>query len=93
MDWDYQWRAMRQLYSMFRVEEPTRFTPDFVEGVHDIMFFANPDKLRFRVPPDWLFVNRLQFGLFSVLVHLGAEVTWSELFRRAVESPTREAPQ
>jgi hypothetical protein len=40
------------------------------------------------MPPDWLFVNRLQWGLNSVLAHLDATGPWPELFRRAVESPT-----
>jgi hypothetical protein len=35
-----------------------------------------------------LFVNRLQWGLNSVLAHLDATGPWPELFRRAVESPT-----
>lgn len=52
------------------------------------MMFRNPNKFRLRLPPDWLFVNRLQFGLLSVLVWLGARGDWARLFRRAVESPT-----
>ncbi|HEY3353251.1 MAG TPA: hypothetical protein VGQ83_08395 [Polyangia bacterium] len=43
------------------------------------------------MPRDWLFVNRLQWGLNSVLAHLGATAPWGELFRRAVASPTTKA--
>jgi hypothetical protein len=33
-----------------------------------------------------LLVNRLQWGLFSVLADLGAEVSYRDIFRQAVES-------
>ena len=47
--------------------------------------------MKIALPPDWLFLNRLQWGLNSVLAHLQATGPWKSLWRRAVESPTAPA--
>lgn len=44
------------------------------------------------MPPEWLLLNRLQWGLNSVLAHLGASARWGEVFRAAVEGPTLAPP-
>ncbi len=90
-DFDHQFDAMRFMYGPALATAPVRFTHDFISAVHDRLIFANRNKLKLALPADWLFVNRLQFGLFSVLAHLGAEATWGELLRAAVEAPTAAA--
>jgi len=87
-DFDYQWRIFQYLYEPFLSHEPFTFTHEYVRRSYDLMIFRNPNKFRTGLPPDWLFVNRLQWGMNSVLAHLGATRAWGELFRRAVESPT-----
>jgi predicted unusual protein kinase regulating ubiquinone biosynthesis (AarF/ABC1/UbiB family) len=87
-DFEHQWQAMRVLYRPMLSAEPFVFSPGFIEEVNDALLFRNANKLRFAMPPDWLFLNRLQFGLFSVLSHLGARIPCADLFRAAVDSPT-----
>ena len=77
-DWDYQWKAMRFMYTPF-LEPGFRFTPDFVMKTFGVLMFDNPNKLKIAMPPEWLFLNRLQWGLNAVLAQLGAAGPWREL--------------
>jgi len=88
-DWDYHWQAMDFLYAPFKSAEPTTYTGTFITDANAMMVFDNPNRLKLALPPDWLFVNRLQFGLLSVLAQLGSTADWGALFRSAVESETR----
>ena len=38
-----------------------------------------------RMPPDQLFVTRLQFGLYSLLAELGAEADWRAIMDSALD--------
>jgi len=40
-----------------------------------------PDESFFTMPPDMLFVNRLQFGFYSVLARLDVEVDYASVER------------
>lgn len=90
-DFDHQYEAMRFLYRPALTPAPTAMTHAFVAEIHDRLTFANKNKLKLALPADWLFVNRLQFGLFSVLAHLGATVRFDRLLRDALDLPTKIA--
>jgi len=90
-DWDYQWDMMRYLYEPYTARKPFTFTHDYVKRSYDLLVWKNPNRFHVGLPRDWLFVNRLQWGLNSVLAHLNATGPWAELWRRAVESPTEPA--
>lgn len=85
-DWDFQWKAMNVLYEPLKSKEPTRYTGSLIQRANAINVFDNPNKMKLTLPKDWLFCNRLQFGLLSVLAQLGARADWAPLFRAAVES-------
>jgi predicted unusual protein kinase regulating ubiquinone biosynthesis (AarF/ABC1/UbiB family) len=84
-DYDYQWKVMRHLYEPFLSPERVAFTHAHVSRSYDLLMFQNPNRFRTVIPPDWLFVNRLQWGLYSVLAHLQARARWGDLFREALE--------
>jgi predicted unusual protein kinase regulating ubiquinone biosynthesis (AarF/ABC1/UbiB family) len=86
-DFDHQYEAMRVLYAHLTDPRPSAFTAEAMQRTHDALVFKNKNKFRLALPPDWLFVNRLQVGMFSVLAHLGSVVSWSELFRAALALP------
>jgi predicted unusual protein kinase regulating ubiquinone biosynthesis (AarF/ABC1/UbiB family) len=95
LDWEHQWKAFRHLYQPFLTPKTFEFTPAFIRETHDLLVFRNPNVLRTAMPREWLMVNRLQWGLNSVLAELHAEARWSEAFREAVESatePVEDAP-
>lgn len=89
-DWDYQWEAMCHLYRPFTQHEP-RFTysQEYVRESYGLLMFDNPNQRLMAMPPAWLLLNRLQWGLNSVLALLDAQGAWPDYFRAAIESPTR----
>jgi predicted unusual protein kinase regulating ubiquinone biosynthesis (AarF/ABC1/UbiB family) len=67
-------------------ESPFRITPQYVRsdvsGVRPLKseLFAK-DKSFVMPPPGWAFMNRLQFGFFSVLSKLDVEIDYAEIER------------
>lgn len=86
-DWDAQWQATNFLYKPF-LEPNYRFDSTYLSESYDVLMFKNPNKLRTAMPPEWIFLNRLQWGLFAVLDGLRARGPWGELWREYVHGPT-----
>ncbi|MDB4996607.1 MAG: hypothetical protein JWM74_4039 [Myxococcaceae bacterium] len=86
-DWDAQWEAMGVLYRPMR-DPNFRFTGGFVRETYDALMFKNPNKLRLGMPPEWLFLNRLQWGIFAILADLGAGPGIHAIWRESIESKT-----
>lgn len=86
-DWDYQWRAVQDLYLPLKTPG-FRFTDDYVQNSYGLQVFDNPNKMKLRMGPEWLLLNRLQWGLYAILAKLDAAGDWPALFRASVESPT-----
>jgi predicted unusual protein kinase regulating ubiquinone biosynthesis (AarF/ABC1/UbiB family) len=60
------------------------YAASLVDGMKDMAQAARkvPADQFFAMPPDMLFVNRLQFGFYSVLARLDVEVDYAEVERR-----------
>jgi predicted unusual protein kinase regulating ubiquinone biosynthesis (AarF/ABC1/UbiB family) len=86
-DWDHQWTVMRYLYRPFMAtkKEPFTYTHEYVQESYGVLLFDNPNRMRMAMPAEWVFLNRLQWGLNSILAALGASGGWGEIFRPAVE--------
>ncbi len=84
-DWDAQWDALGLLYRPMR-EPEFRFTRAFVRETYDALLFRNPNKLRLAMPGEWVFLNRLQWGIFAILADLGAGPGVHGLWREVIES-------
>jgi predicted unusual protein kinase regulating ubiquinone biosynthesis (AarF/ABC1/UbiB family) len=89
-DWDHQWGMMRYLYRPFLAREPFTYTHEYVKESYGMLLFDNPNRSTQRMPPEWLFLNRLQWGLNSVLAHLSATAPWGEIWLAGIEAPTVE---
>ncbi|MCA9710233.1 MAG: AarF/ABC1/UbiB kinase family protein [Myxococcales bacterium] len=87
-DWDHQWAMMLYLYRPFLATEPFTYTHEYVKESYGMLIFDNPNRYSGRMPPEWLFLNRLQWGLNSVLAYLHATAPWGEIWRAGIESPT-----
>jgi hypothetical protein len=87
-DWEHQWGMMKYLYRPFLAKEPFTYTHEYVKESYGLLIFDNPNRWSGAMPREWLFLNRLQWGLNSVLAHLQATGPWGEIWRAAVESPT-----
>lgn len=89
-DWDHQWAMMQYLYRPFMATEPFTYTHQYVKESYGMLLFDNPNRFTGRMPPEWLFLNRLQWGLNSVLAYLEATGPWGEIWRAGIEAPTVE---
>ena len=86
-DYDHQWELTRHLYLPFTQRDPFfTFTDAYVRESYSVLLFDNKNQFRMAMPPEWLLLNRLQWGLNAVLAKLHATGPWPTLFRTAVES-------
>lgn len=89
-DWDYQWEVTRYLYTPF-IEKRFTYDGDYVSKSYKLMIFDNPNKNLTACPAEWVLLNRLQWGLNSVLAHLHATADWRALWADYIDE-TRPAP-
>jgi predicted unusual protein kinase regulating ubiquinone biosynthesis (AarF/ABC1/UbiB family) len=88
--------AVRYTRECFRplFESPYRVTKAFagslVDGMRDMAKLARsrPKDEFFTMPPEMLFVNRLQFGFYSVLARLDVEVDYAAVERAFIPAPS-----
>lgn len=86
-NWEWQWDLMRHVYEPFRSTKPYRYNRDYVKESYKRILWENENKRHACMPPPMLFVNRLQWGLHSIMADLGAEAVYADIFREAVEAP------
>ncbi len=87
-DWDHQWAMMQYLYRPFLATGPFAYSNDYVRESYGLMIFDNPNRFRTAMPAQWVFLNRLQWGLNSILAALGASARYCDLYREALELPS-----
>ncbi len=56
------------------------------------LILKNRNRFSMRLPPNQLFINRLQWGLYSVLADLNVDAVYCDIFRAAVEAPIEPIP-
>lgn len=87
-DWDFQWGAMRALHRPWLAKQPFTYTSEYVAELNELLLWNNPNKMKTLYPPEWLILNRLQWGLNSILVELGATVNYRDAWVEAISTPT-----
>jgi hypothetical protein len=78
----YSRRCFEPLFAApYRITKP--FAASLVSGMRDMAATARklPDEQFFSMPPEMLFVNRLQFGFYSVLARLDVQVDYASVER------------
>ena len=83
-DFDHHWEVMQYLYEPF-TQPRFRYTQEYVSRSWKLMTWGNPNVRRTRVPGPWVLVQRLQWGLNSVLALLDAEADYGTPFREALD--------
>lgn len=93
-DYDAQWRITEYLYRPFKQASPyMTYTEEYVRESYGVLLFENPNQRKTAMPPEWVLLNRLQWGLNAVLAKLEATGPWPTWFREAVEAPFEGAPR
>lgn len=92
-DFAHQWDVTRYLYTPFTQRDPFfTYTDEYVRKSYGLMIFENPNQRRTACPPEWLLLNRLQWGLNAVLAKLEATAPWPDHFSRAARDQIAAAP-
>jgi predicted unusual protein kinase regulating ubiquinone biosynthesis (AarF/ABC1/UbiB family) len=87
-DWEHQWNVFRHIYRPFVDTDPFfTYTDDYVRRSYGLLLFDNPNRARTSMPPEFLLLNRLQFGMDAVLAKLGATAPWPDHFKDAASAP------
>ena len=89
-DWDYQWDAMRHVYRPY-LEPGFQYNAQYVRESFGVLMFDNPNRMKIAMPPEWLFLNRLQWGLNAVLAQLHARGPWREVVEELLATPLSPA--
>jgi hypothetical protein len=81
---------MREWYYPCYAGKEFQFTRAFVSRCWAEMKGWNPRKMHMRFPRELLFLNQVQWGLYSVLADMEAKGNWESIpmsFPRRRESP------
>jgi predicted unusual protein kinase regulating ubiquinone biosynthesis (AarF/ABC1/UbiB family) len=78
-DFEYQLEISRYLYRPWLSHEPFRYDRRYVAESLRILVTDNPNRRLMSMPAELVFVNRLQWGLNSVLAALEAEADWAAI--------------
>ena len=81
--------AAQQAYEKLGFQVQPRGYHQKLGTANHLMIFDNPNKNRTGLPAEWVLLNRLQWGLNSILAHLGATGDWRGIWRELIDSPTR----
>jgi predicted unusual protein kinase regulating ubiquinone biosynthesis (AarF/ABC1/UbiB family) len=84
-DFDYHRQLLYLYYQPMMETRPFFFTPEYIEKTWRVFVVENPNRDCMHLPADWLFTNRLQWGLLSVLSSLRAHVPCRDIYLRCLE--------
>lgn len=87
-DFDAQWNIAQHLYIPFKQRTPFfTYTDAYVRGGYGTLIFDNPNQRKTAMPPEWLLLNRLQWGMNAVLAKLDATGRWPDYFSANARAP------
>jgi predicted unusual protein kinase regulating ubiquinone biosynthesis (AarF/ABC1/UbiB family) len=92
-DYGYHMKVSKYLHRPWLGDQPFRYSHDYVKESLSLMISRNPNASYTRIPPEFVFVNRLQWGLNSILAVLGAEANWRALLLPLLYSPNEIWPE
>ena len=83
-DWDYQWDLYGFILAPVTSEGPFTYTKEYKEEGNRFFIYENKNKKSMNLPKPFVLVNRLQWGLKTILVDLQATGDFSTSFRNAL---------
>jgi predicted unusual protein kinase regulating ubiquinone biosynthesis (AarF/ABC1/UbiB family)/DNA-binding XRE family transcriptional regulator len=92
-DFDHQNRVNLQLYEPYLAAGRYRFTSTFLASTWQTCVRKNANRARINVPPEWVFLPRLQWGLYAILARLAASCDWRAKLLDLVYEPGEPRPE
>ncbi len=93
-DFDFHWQLLCHQWAPYR-ERDFEFTSEYIRAGSQYTGPSNPNLRLLAFPPQWIWVQRLIWGLHSVLMRLGAKGDFASVARESLDeskSPQRAAP-
>lgn len=90
-DWPSYWRLARHQYAPY-LRGRFRFDLAYVRRGMELAGPGNPSLRRLRVPPAWIWLQRLHWGLHAVLARLEVEGDFATLFREILDRDPEPDP-
>lgn len=90
-DYDSMWAFVRYLYEPMLAPRFTFTREHAARAIH--LARADKNLRKTAMPPEWLLLNRLQWGLFSLLARLDATGDFGEPFWAAIEGTADVVPR
>ncbi len=89
-DYDAQWRVMQYLYEPM-TSPKFRYERGYTARMFELMPKTSPNMWRMNIPPEWVLVQRLQWGMNGILARLEAEGDFGSRFRAALDTTVDHA--
>ena len=83
-DHDFHWEMMNHVYTPFKEDQEFCYDHEHNADTNNYMLWENKNTFSAAMPGDFLFINRLQWGLAAVLADLNACNNYSRVFKDAV---------
>jgi len=81
---DFHWELMNHVYVPYRSEAVFRYTREYNAKTNHYLLWGNKNRFYAKMPADFLFINRLQWGMAALMADLDAEGIWSIPFKDAI---------
>jgi predicted unusual protein kinase regulating ubiquinone biosynthesis (AarF/ABC1/UbiB family)/DNA-binding XRE family transcriptional regulator len=91
-DFEFHHKMFSRLYQPWNDAKPFKFSPLYMKELWQFIMKKNPNILKGKIPKDWIFLIRLQWGLFSLLSMLGAEANWNSILLEII-NPDKSNPR
>lgn len=87
-DFEHHWLLLRHQYAPYiDTKSGFAFTQDYLKKGMEYSQPSSPNLRQLAIPPEWIWIQRLQWGLHAVLVRLQAEGNFASIFQEAIEQP------
>jgi predicted unusual protein kinase regulating ubiquinone biosynthesis (AarF/ABC1/UbiB family) len=90
-DFDHFFKVMEHLHRPL-IAERFRFTDEYVKEGYTYNGPTSPNARSLSIPSPYVWVMRLQWGLWSILAKLGAEGSFAGLFDELLSHPVEPLP-
>jgi predicted unusual protein kinase regulating ubiquinone biosynthesis (AarF/ABC1/UbiB family) len=92
-DFDAHYRIGLYLMRPWLTDEPFAYTPDYCRRAFRMLLVDNPNVRVADMPRDFVFVNRLQWGLNSLLAAMDAKDRWRAPMMDLLYAPGEARPE
>jgi len=87
-DFDFHWKMVCHQYAPYRSDD-FLFTKDYIKEGMEFNQPNTPNLRRLAIPPEWIWLQRLQWGLHAVLVRMGAKGNFRKILLEALDAPLK----